>query len=195
MYQAIAPVFKVLKKGLQNEPEVFEKLKFYFIGTSYAPNGTGQATILPLALKYGVDKQVIEITDRISYYHGLLTLMQADALFIPGSDDVRYTASKIFPYLLTKKPLLAIFNPLSSTVNILKNCTLNSVVLTFDQPEQDVFDNIYHILSNWGKGKFEPISLSASFEAFGAQQLTFKQTELFDKAINNFNSNGKPAAV
>jgi hypothetical protein len=119
MYNAIRPVFETLKKGLDNDPALFKKIKLYFIGTSYAPAGQEAATILPYAKQLGVESQVVEITARIGYYHTLTTLQQADALFIPGSDDPQYTASKIFPYLLTNKPLLAIFNSKSSALNIL----------------------------------------------------------------------------
>jgi hypothetical protein len=120
MYNAIRPVFESLKLGLSLEPAMFNKLRLYFIGTSYAPNGLGNPTVLPLAKEYGVEKNVVEIPERIGYYRTLITLQQADGLFIPGSDDPAYTASKIYPYLLTHKPLLAIFNAKSSAVGILK---------------------------------------------------------------------------
>ena len=113
MHAALTPLFKALASGIKSQPDLFRKLRLYFIGTSYAPAGKGIPTISPLADKYGVSGSVIEITDRISYFHTLKTLLQADALFIPGSDDVSYTASKIFPYLTTNKPLLAIVHPQS----------------------------------------------------------------------------------
>ncbi|HEY9196635.1 MAG TPA: hypothetical protein VIM77_10230, partial [Mucilaginibacter sp.] len=90
MHKAIAPVFKALKARLQKSNNGFNKIHFYFIGTSYAPDGQGKPTILPLAEQYGLERQVTEITGRISYYHTLVTLQQADALFIPGSDDPKY---------------------------------------------------------------------------------------------------------
>lgn len=119
LHQAVIPVFEALSKGLQEEPEIFNQFKIYFIGTSYAPAGHGIATILPLTAKYKLEDHVIEITDRISYYHTLVTLQHADGLFIPGSDDPAYTASKIYPYLLIKKPLLTIFNSKSPAMDVL----------------------------------------------------------------------------
>ena len=41
---AVTPVFEALKKGMADQPELFNNLKFYFIGTSYAPAGTGAPT-------------------------------------------------------------------------------------------------------------------------------------------------------
>jgi hypothetical protein len=120
LHKAIAPVFKALAQGINEEPELFNRLKLYFIGTSYAPQGKEILTVMPLAKHYGLENKVIEIPGRISYYHTLLTLQQANALFIPGSDEPAYTASKIYPYLLTGKPLLAIFNSQSSSIKILQ---------------------------------------------------------------------------
>jgi hypothetical protein len=185
MQKAIAPVFEALKKGLAEKPEIFNQLRFYFIGTSYAPAGTGKPTILPLAKKYGVDSAVIEITDRISYYHTLLTLQQADALFIPGSDDPKYTASKIYPYLLTGKPLLAIFNEKSNAVEAIKECTDDATILTFNEDVSNLTANLFQILSGWGNGLFKPLILSDNFKKYSSENLTEKQTDLFGKAIKH----------
>jgi len=183
MQTAITPVFEALKSGLANQPILFGKLKFYFIGTSYAPEGTGTPTIMPLAAQFGLENQVIEVTNRISYYHTLLTLQQADALFIPGSSDPRYTASKIYSYLLAQKPLLAIFNNSSNTVKVLNECTQNAAILTFEDDAAHLTNAVYQTLIKWAEGIFVPVSLSENFEAYSANNLTRKQTELFNEAI------------
>ncbi|SHN23977.1 glycosyltransferase [Mucilaginibacter sp. OK098] len=186
MQKAISPVFEALKKGLAENPGVFGKLRFYFIGTSYAPAGTGKPTILPLAKKYGLDENVVEITDRISYYHTLLTLQQADALFIPGSDDPRYTASKVYPYLLTGKPLLAIFNEKSNAVEAIKECTGDAVVLTFNEDASHLVADLFKTLTGWGNGLFKPLSISNNFKKYSSENLTGKQAELFTRAIKHY---------
>ncbi|TWI99246.1 glycosyl transferase family 4 [Mucilaginibacter frigoritolerans] len=182
MHKAIAPVFEALKKGLTEKPERFDKLKFWFIGTSYAPVGQGIPTILPLAKQYEVEGMVMEITDRISYYQSLATLQQADALFIPGSDDPQYTASKIYPYLLMKKPVLAIFNKSSSAIEVLNNCAQNGIVLTIG----DETDKIYQLLQDWANGIFKAVEPTVVFDEYSAKNLTEKQTELFNEAIKYF---------
>jgi Glycosyltransferase Family 4 len=185
MHMAVSVLFKALKDGLDKEPNVFNKLRIHFIGTSYAPNGQGAPTILPLAKQFGIENNVIEITDRISYYHTLATLQQADALFIPGSDDPKYTASKIYPYLLTRKPLIAIFNKQSNAVKALNECAKNVVVLTFDDEGSSPTDILYKTLANWGNNVFSPIHLSENFKKYSAKELTGKQVELFEDAIEH----------
>lgn len=193
MHSAVTPVFEALKKGTADQPELFDKLKLYFIGTSYAPAGTGTPTILPLSTQYGVENRIVEITDRISYYHTLLTLQQADALFIPGSSDPRYTASKIYAYLLALKPLLAIFNKGSNTVKILNESTENAVILTFDDDTSHLTETVYQTFSNWAKGLLTPVALSKKFEDYSAKNLTGKQTELFDQALKYFETKNTDA--
>jgi len=183
MSKAFAVLFKNLKKCIDADPALFSKIRFYFIGTSYAPAGQGSPTILPLAKQYQVENNVIELTDRISYYHTLLTLQQANALFIPGSDDPNYTASKIYPYLLTQKPLLAILNRQSSMVSILEQCTLDATVLTI-QGDDDTTDNkLCALLTDWANGNLQNTQLTNLFENYSARSLTMQQVKVFDKVL------------
>lgn len=184
MHQAITPLFKALKSGLNNGNQALKSLRFYFIGTSYAANGQGKPSILPLALQLGVADSVVEITDRISYYHTLITLQQADALFIPGSDDPKYTASKIYPYLLTQKPLLAIFNKASSAINIMKEYGVKQV---YDY-ETVTEANISTFLSSLINGSPEPPQYHAeAVKRYSARQMTINQCKLFDSVTGGEN--------
>ena len=182
MHQAIAPVFKMLKKGLSDKEDTFySRLKFYFIGTSYAPAGQGKPSILPLAQQYGIADHVVEITDRISYYHTLLTLQQASGLFIPGSDDPQYTASKIYPYLLTQKPLLAIFNKKSSAIPILQEYGVKHVYDYESITETDI--NKFFLQLNNGDPE-PPIYDQEAINKYSAQQMTLKQCRLFNQVLD-----------
>lgn len=154
MHKSITPLFVALKTGLDNEHVLFNRIRFFFIGTSYACEGKGTPTILPLAKQYGVEGNVTEITDRISFYHTLVTLKQADALFIPGSDDPKYTASKIYPYLLTYKPLLSIFNSKSGAVDVLNEFGLTDNY-TYDATDF-LHDKIYSFLLKMIKKEVPP---------------------------------------
>lgn len=181
MHKAIAPLFGAFKAGLQANAELFSKFKFYFIGTSYAPAGTGMPTITPLAAEYGIENHIVEITDRISHYHSLNVLQHADALFVPGSDDAQYSASKIYSCLLMKKPLLTVLHPRSNVVNMLKTCTENALVFTFETPALETV--IQYTLTQWASGKAEPVALNDYADAYAAKALTGRQIELFNKAL------------
>lgn len=182
MYNAIKPIFETLKKGLLDDFALFSRLKLYFIGTSYAPAGQGNQTIIPLAKQYGVEERVIEITGRIGYYHTLTTLHQADALFIPGSDDPQYTASKIYPYLLTNKPLLAIFNSHSSALSILDEFGVNHAY-SYDKT-CDINLKIEDFLKGVIKKNIkEPDYNPHANEKYSAKMMAKRQCDLFN-AVN-----------
>jgi hypothetical protein len=146
MQGAVSLLFQAFQLGLEKNSSLFGQLHFYFIGTSYAAAGQGIPTIFPLAEQSGISTFVTEITDRIPFYQTLNTLADASALFIPGSNDPQYTASKIYPYVLANKPLLAFFHPKSSVVNFLRSCGVGTV-LTFDQNEAEVRDKMISFLT------------------------------------------------
>ncbi|MBC7400097.1 MAG: hypothetical protein H7289_09140 [Mucilaginibacter sp.] len=184
MHNAITPLFKAFKQLITAQPGYYSNIKLYFIGTSYAPKGQGKLTILPLARQLGIENNVIEITDRISYFHSLVTLLQADALFIPGSDDPRYSPSKLYPYLLAKKPLLAIFNPLSPALNILAECGIHAYsydTFAIETQVQPFFTN----LINGG------ISVSEynedGIKKHTAKNMTKMQCDLFNQVLATTN--------
>jgi hypothetical protein len=79
-------------------------------GTTYAaPSHAGyRPTVTPLAREFGLGQAVTEAPGRIGYREMLNRLRSADALFVPISDDPAYTASKLYPYLLARRPLLIV---------------------------------------------------------------------------------------
>lgn len=128
---ALNIVFNAFAKALETDPAKFSKWHFWFIGTSYAPEGTGRKTITPVAEENNVGAYVTEITDRVPYFEGLYLLDKADILFIPGSTDITYTASKLYPYIILQKKMLAVFNEQSSVVRILNQLQYGKLV-SFD---------------------------------------------------------------
>ena len=180
MHKALIPLFEALKLGLATEQETFQQIKLYFIGTSYAAIGRGEPTVLPLAEKYGILDNVIEVTDRISYYHTLCTLQQADALFIPGSDDPKYTASKIYTYMSVPKPLLTIFNKESSAIGILKQYGITRVYNYDDVSPSDLMAFLIQLV----KGDLLPDTYNAAvLSKYSAETMTLNQCNLFNRVI------------
>lgn len=129
---AIAGFFQAWRnatdRGLLREHEV----RFEAIGTSYAAPGHGEMTIEPLAGRFGLGPVVSERPDRIGYRDTLRALASSDALVVFGSDDPAYTASKIYPYLLAGKPVLAIFHERSPVVQLIRAAG-GAVCVTFDE--------------------------------------------------------------
>jgi hypothetical protein len=62
---------------------------------------------------------VTEIAPRINYLDALTVQAEATAILMMGSSERHYTASKLYPGLLAKRPILAVYHEASSVVEIL----------------------------------------------------------------------------
>jgi hypothetical protein len=186
MALAAGSIFSALRSGLQKSPELFSKIRMYFIGTSYAADGKGQKTIEPVAVRFGVREQVTEITDRLPYFTAMKVLRDADILVIPGSTDTGYTASKIYPYILAGKPMIAVFNRNSSVVGIMERTRAGSCIgFSNDETPEDIGRRILPVMEEYiSKLPFVPDTDWSEFEPYTAREATRKQTMFFDKILN-----------
>ncbi len=183
MQPALFLVFSAFKIGLAENPELYKQFRFIFIGTSYAPKGQGKKTIEPVAETIGICDYVTEYTDRVAYFEGLSMLLKADLLFIPGSDDPAYTASKLYPYILAKKPIMGIFHPASSAKSILEE-TNAGIVCALSASIQIVYRELDRTLKSINENTYSNETEWAIFEKYSAKEMTKKQVELFDMVAN-----------
>lgn len=183
MHKALSVLFAAVKNGQEKFPDLFKNLKISFIGTSYAAAGQGKKTILPIAKQFGVEDMVIETTNRISYYHAILTLQQADALFIPGSDSDGYTASKLYPYLLNNKPLLAIIKSNNPAVEVLQEYGVENTFY-FDEANEAAMATEFFLTKLLQNTLTNPKYNTKAMEKYSALNMTRKQCELFNSVIN-----------
>jgi hypothetical protein len=182
MKEAVALLFSSFNQGLNENRELFSKLRIYFIGTSYAPAGKGQSSILPIAKTFALDNYVTEITDRVPFYDGINALLNSNALAIIGSNDKQYTASKLYPYILAKKPLIALFHPESSATNIIKTCKAGEVFSILDGSEENI-SNLKKYLELLLLEKIKVETDWNEFAKYSAENMTKEQCELFNKVI------------
>lgn len=187
MKWTIEALMKAITIGLKQKKSLFTKCHFFFIGTNYARNGTGQPSVLPIAQSYHLDDCVFEQTDRISYYESLKVILEADILIMPGSDNPSYTASKLYPYILAQKPLLAIFHKDSSVVDILEKTNAGEIVSfsnssNIEDISAEISTKLDEILS---KIPFAPNTIWEEFDPYLAKRKTLEQINLFNKLVKN----------
>lgn len=132
MALAMRGLFLGLKQWRCQDPNLPQRLHLHFVGTSYAPAGRDTPTIQPIATACGVDDLVTEHPQRIPYFEAQKLLTASDVILLIGSADPQYTASKLYPAVLAKKPILAIFHQASSVVDILHQTQAGQAV-TFDE--------------------------------------------------------------
>ena len=182
MLPALQALFKAIKTKMPGEE--LSRLRMYFIGTSYAPKGQAAPKVLSLAQAYGLTDQVVEQCDRIPYVDTLRCLTEADALLAIGSDDPGYTASKIYPYLLARKPLLAIYHQESSIISLIR-AVGGAVCLPMSMPvdEDALAAEIAQVwLSDRQYAQTAPLN-AAAFAPFTDQGCAKELCHFFDQCL------------
>ncbi len=182
MELALKILLTAFKKALSEDFDYYKDIRFYFIGTSYAPKGKEVYTLLPLAIAMGLETYVIEIPERIGFYESLNNLMTSSGTILLGSDDAAYTASKLYPNILVRKPLLALLNKLSSASRIFNECNAGKLI-TFEQSEADSLKTFKSYIYDVKNEKIPQIN-EKNFDQYSAEQLTKEQINLFNKVIN-----------
>lgn len=129
----LAPALCGLFLALQRhaDPRLLARLRLHCLGTSYAAEGTGVSSIRHLAERHGLADLVEERTERLPLSITLASLRAADALLVLGSEDPAYHPSKLLPYLLARRPLLAILHARSGGVSLIQRCG-GARLVTFD---------------------------------------------------------------
>jgi len=96
-----------------------ERLRLHFVGTSNQRAG-GTARALPVAREFGLVDLITERPDRVDYFDALRTLRDAHAVLLMGSNEPHYTPSKLYPAMVSGRPLLAVYHEASSATPMLR---------------------------------------------------------------------------
>lgn len=115
----VSTLFEALRQLRNDTPRLAERLTLNFVGTSNQPNGGGSHLVSPLAQKSGVADLVREVPQRVPFLEALNILANSNGLMLIGSDEPHYTASKIYPALMSATPYISLFHRASSAHEIL----------------------------------------------------------------------------
>jgi len=184
MIRALQALFRAVNLGLERHPDLFQRVRMHFVGTTYAHNGAGQYQVLPIAKSEGVESLVDEHPARVSYLDAIQILLDSQALLMLGSESAHYTASKVFPYILAQRPILAVFHKASSAVTILQETQAGEVVTFSDSRALEA--RIPELTSHLERmlrlpREFRPATQWATFERYSARSMTGRLAKVFDR--------------
>jgi hypothetical protein len=184
MDRAAHVVFNALSTGRQKHPELYEDVRFHFVGTRYSPQAS--KTMEPIAAEHGVGDIVEEQVARVPYFQALQLLRDADMLMLLGSTDPNYTASKLYPYILSRRPLLTVFHENSSVVDITRETGAGTVV-TYDN-KVDTTAVGSEVEGAWSsmleRLPYTPDTDWDAFQPYTAEAMTRRQMEVFDRVVS-----------
>jgi glycosyltransferase involved in cell wall biosynthesis len=189
MAVAAHALFGAMADGLACRPDLFGRVRIHLIGTHYSREDAGAKTFEPIAEDYGLAGRVHEHPARVPYFTALELLREADMLVLPGSTSAGYTASKLYPYILSRRPTLAVFDEASSVVSILHRTGAGETV-TFDAatPRGDAALR-QRTLDCWTRMlerlPFTPATDWQAFEPHTARSATRCQAAVFDRVVQH----------
>ncbi|MEN3368667.1 MAG: hypothetical protein V7609_810 [Verrucomicrobiota bacterium] len=145
--------------------------------------GTFEPDMKGLVEQMGLHSCVRVTPTRISYLDALCSMEDADLLLLLGSTDSHYTASKLFPYWLSGKPIMAIFHEASEVVPLSRE--LGGVHLSLfnsqNNPAMNI-DQIASVLRRAMKGELTmPARRENAFVQYSAKSVAKRYAEIFTK--------------
>jgi hypothetical protein len=125
---------------------------------------------------------VQEIPQRVPFLEAIGLLARSDGILLIGSDEPHYTASKIYPGLMSGRPYLSIFHRASSSHEILSRAG-GGIALSFDGaaglpglagPLADALIRLTTAPGTLGRAD------TAAYEAYTARQIAHRFASVFD---------------
>ncbi len=190
MPHALRVLFESLAAFRASRPADAARLRFEFIGTSYAPPGLGVETVRPFARQFGIEDLVIEQPHRLGHLECLRIQSQADILLLPGSSDFAYSPSKLYPYYLARRPILSLVFAGSVLESLVRDLACSTVVAfsenaPIDSARDQLCAFFSDALNNFAGTSPPPRNDPLFNREFLARSLTARQCALFDSAFQS----------
>ena len=183
MAPALRMLFEALRDVRLSGSDAADRLRAFFVGTDYATDHRARKTVEPVATQVGLDHVVVEQPGRVPYFQALQVMSDADLLLLVGSDDPQYSASKAYPYLLARRPLVAVVHERSGLVPLLRDAA--TLLVTFGDGDRaaataQLAAGLRTLLPNLPAR----VTLSErAAAACSARDMTRRQCEIFDRVM------------
>jgi hypothetical protein len=181
----VRTLFRAFARLRSAEPELAAHLRLNFIGTSNQPNDDASYRVRPIAEETGIAQAVREFPRRIPFLQALKVLAQSNGLLLIGSGEPHYTASKIFPALMSGRPFLSLFHRASSAHGILSTSG-GGQALAFEN-----VDELASLEGALGEGlrslALDPAKFGtanpAAYAPFEAHNIARRFADIFDRLV------------
>lgn len=153
-FETLRALFAAAALLRERRPGLYERLSLRFFGTSNQTAASAPERVLPVARELGVADAVTEVAPRIDYLDAVRVQTQASALLLLGSSEPHYTASKLFPALLSRRPLLALYHERSTVVEMLRRAAPTALCVSYGDTlragdrVESVYENLATLVEN-----------------------------------------------
>jgi glycosyltransferase involved in cell wall biosynthesis len=187
--ETLRAVLQATRLLRQQQPQLFAKLRIHFFGTSNQTSPEALPTVLPHAQELGLDDCVTEHPSRIDYLDALSVQTDASGLLLMGSSEHHYTASKLYPALLARRPILAVYHEKSSVAAVIgaavREPSRHLVTYSDDvRAESHSMEITSHLAAMiQAPEQNVPIELSPEIERYSAKSLARELAAVFDSVV------------
>lgn len=183
----VRTLFKSMKLLAEAEPGLAEQLRFNFVGTSNQRGGAPEKRVTPIAEQEGVGRLVRETPQRVGFVEALRIISNSHGLLLIGSDEPHYTASKIYPALMSGRPYVSLFHNASSAHAIL-SAAGGGAALAFREPAE-IEGLTLRLSEAIRRLVMHPDSLGspdpASYRSYTASSIAGRFAEVFERVASD----------
>lgn len=112
-----------------------DRVRLRCYGTSNQTWGSVRYGVMPVALEFGLSDVVSEIPERVPYLQAMAVLRACDISLVMGSSDSHYQASKLYPAIVSGRPILVICHAESSNRTVMDETGAGMCVTFHDVAE------------------------------------------------------------
>lgn len=187
VWPPVIPTLRVVLRAIaalrDGHPDLYARLRFNFVGTTANPNDSHGFRVTPLAQAAGVASAVREEPRRIPYLEALSIMRRSHANLMIGSGETHYSASKVYPCLMSGRPYLSVFHRASRAHQVLAAAG-GGVALAFSS-DAELAALEGAICEGLRRVAAEPLSLGranpAACTADEARHIAGRYAEIFDR--------------
>jgi hypothetical protein len=159
------------------------RVRIELYGTTYGWRPGDPKPLETVAAEQGVGDLVVEFPGRITYRSSLELLAGADGALVLGVDDPGYMPSKLFPYALSGKPLLASLRKESPAYRTLRDAPALGELVWFDDSAEMPLEEACGVVSAFleSAANARTFDRSLILEPFLAPAMARRHAALFDR--------------
>ena len=189
--ETLTAVLDAIRSLNVERPEIGKKVRAYFLGTSNQSLDDQSYLVKKHAEEFGISGQIVEHPARIDYLDAIAVQSNASAVLLMGSTEHHYTASKLYPALLSRRPLLAVFHEQSSVTTMLRSLGQPERIhlITYNDSDRaksrrsSIAEHLAQLVQQ-PRAESVPLSAALPYE-YSARRMAELLAAVFDKVIAN----------
>lgn len=133
--ELLGPVLRAIGDIRDSRAPLATRLRLRAYGTSNLTWGHERHAVMSVARELGVEACVSELPERVPYLQAMAVLRACTIVLVMGSVDQYYHASKLYPAILSGRPILALCHADSSIKTVMDE-TGCGICVTFRDPAE-----------------------------------------------------------